>query len=152
METKQIITLGKDGKYYNQFGSLAFPNMSKAAIRRWHGIKDKSIFERSFAEFEIQAVTYVNLVNYFKGHNIIRGEHCLSKKDGKHYCRCDIAILDEKCINPMLIIEVKRNKNEILHSKGQIQNYYNFCDKVIVISSMEEAENIVNTIVHLNIK
>jgi hypothetical protein len=135
------IIKGIDGNWYNQFGQRVYLKT-----------KRKPNKQRKFQEFEIQAIAYANLVRYFKGYRRIKGEYGLGNLGDINYSRCDIAILDEQCSKPILIIEVKRNIKGINSSKQQINNYYIFCNKVLTICSIEEAENIINIIKKLNIK
>jgi hypothetical protein len=135
------IIKGDDGNWYNQFGQ-------RVRLKT----KRKINKQIKFQEFEIQAIAYANLVRHFKGYKRIKGEYGLGNLGDINYSRCDIAILDEQCTKPILIIEVKRNLKGINSSKQQINNYYIFCNKVLTICSIEEAENIVNIIKKLNIK
>jgi len=156
MKNEQIITQGKDGKYYNQYGSLVYINVMNAAKNRWANIKKppkpRKVPKIKFREFEIHAKAYINLLNIFNDNRRVRGEYSLGNLAKNNYCRADIVILDKQYKKPLIIIEVKRNKNKELISTKQINNYYNFCDTVILVSSMEQADNIVNIIKKFNIE
>lgn len=102
-------------------------------------------YTREYSEFEIQAVAYCRLKNYYKDFNIVRGEITLSD-ERIGYSRCDIAIFDKITGELRIIIEVKKNKKLLEQSRGQIELYERFCNNVIVISSMREAEGIIKQV------
>lgn len=129
----------RNGHYYNKFGSIVYPRKKNI---------NKSI--RSFQEFEIQAIAYSKLRDFFKNDKFIRGEFSIrSNKDNYCYLRCDIAILN-KDLQPILIIEVKRNYQETLISQGQIELYKKHAP-VFVLSNMPDAENIVQVLMTKNL-
>jgi hypothetical protein len=135
-----------DGKWYNEYGSLVFPRHKDRPNPDIDTLLPFKKYEKHcYQEFEIQAVTYCKLRDYI-GDTYIKGEFSLGAIGGKKYCRADVVILNPKTLEVIVIIEVKRNKQEIIKSKGQINQYYKFCKNVIVISSMKEAENIISQI------
>ncbi len=138
----------QNGSFFNEHGSIVYPRekdkckyLGYVELKKVESTIESS--ERSFQEFEIHAVAYVNLKKYFRSYNTVRGEYSIRNKNQEGYCyfRCDIAILD-KSGKPTLIIEVKKNYNETLHSEGQIEAYKRFAP-VYVIDNMKKAENIV---------
>jgi hypothetical protein len=129
------ILIFRNGNYYNQFGSIVYP-------RRKDRPDFKGIYSRSFQEFEIQAVAYTKLRDFFKNDKVVRGEYSIRyNKDKYCYIRCDIAILNEN-FQPILIIEVKKNFKAESDSLSQIQIYKKYAP-VYVINNMLDAENIV---------
>jgi hypothetical protein len=151
--------LGVDGQYRNKFGSIVYPQITAGKIGKYYRtnpIKKKiikleniipNIYKKHcYTEFEIQATAYYTLRNYFEDKNRVRGEYTLGKTSRNCYCRCDIAIFNKELSELILIIEVKRNKIELDKSEIQLATYKYFCNNLITISSMEEAEQIVDKI------
>jgi hypothetical protein len=118
-----------DGKFYNKFGSLVFPRMS-----RW-----KKTNTRKYTEFEIHAVAYCALRNFYKKDDSrVKGEFTLQGGCG----RCDIAIFNKLGILT-LIVEVKKNKREAKISQGQILSYERIAP-VYVLDNISDAEKIIS--------
>lgn len=156
----------KNGCFFNEFGSIVYPR-KKDQQKYWDSHPNEKISvsqtvrtscvnskdykqvsvpfnfnNRKFQEFEIHAVAYDNLRNFFKDDNIVRGEFSIrSNTKGYCYFRCDIAILDESS-QPILIIEVKKSRNEVENSSGQIKVYKQFAP-VYILDNMKDAENII---------
>ena len=138
--------LGADGHYYNEFGSIVYPrkkDRNKAKIVRL-SLYQPNTYENphSYKEFEIQAVAYTKLRDFFKDDKFIRGEYGINDGVGR-YIRCDLAILD-KNLQPILIIEVKRNLDRTNRDadKEQIKCYEKYAP-VFILHTMQDAENIV---------
>lgn len=145
------IILGEDGHYYNKFGSIIYPR-KKNRPRLTKRIKTLrvSLYQpttcenpHSYKEFEIQAVAYVKLRDFFKDDKLIRGEFAINDGVGR-YIRCDLAIFDKNS-QLILIIEVKRNLEHANREidKAQIECYKKYAP-VYVLHTMHDAENIVH--------
>lgn len=135
-----------DGHYYNKFGSIVYPRLKdrkKIKIKSLYQTEDCEL-NRSYKEFEIQAVAYNNLRDFFKNDQYVKGEYTI--KDGLRYLHCDIAIID-KNYQLVVIIEVKRSLTELSKEdvKYQIETYNKFAS-TLILSTMQEAENIVTTL------
>lgn len=115
----------RNGEYYNEFGSIVYPRRTPTL--------------RKYQEFEIHAVAYINLRNFFKDDNRVKGEFTY------RFMRCDIAILNKKS-EVVLIIEVKKNNREVVNSQGQIEAYKKY-SKVYVLDNMQDAEDIISILV-----
>jgi hypothetical protein len=138
--------LGADGHYYNKFGSVVYPRRkNRNKIKLTHlSLYQPQTYKNShsYKEFEIQAVAYVKLRDFFKDDKFIRGEFAINDGVGR-YIRCDLAILDKNS-QLILIIEVKRNldlSNREVDIE-QIKCYEKYAP-VFILHTMQDAENIV---------